>query len=401
MPTDNGQTARYERGSDQGDFVSELDPTAMLQPAATRVRDPVTGRSVWLAGMIQNARPKGDDLVYDLHFTEEHGLHDRKAIPQAIEGNLRQLGFAGKVYAMHAGAPPRMPGGGGAAPAGGRAPGKKDPVPGMSGPGMGPHGGPIQKKPLDGVRHIIAVASGKGGVGKSTVSANLATALARLGHAVGLLDADIYGPSVPTMMGATSKPIADQSTRKILPVTAHGVKCLSMGQLVDPEEAMIWRGPMVMGAVRQFLQDGDWSGTDYLIIDLPPGTGDAQLTLIQAVELSGAIIVTTPQEVALADAVRGITMFRKLDVPLLGVVENMAWYELPDGTRDHVFGEDGGKRTAERYDTELLGQIPLQSALRASGDAGTPAALRDDGLGQAFTDLARRVVDKVPLEVSS
>lgn len=374
--------------------MSEIDPTSLLQPAATQVRDPVSGRSVWLAGMVKNPRPKGPDLIYDLHFSDAHGLDARQAIPQAIEEGLRRLGFEGKVYAMPAGSPPRMGGQGGH-----QARGKADPVKGMSGPGMQPHGGPIQKKPLEGVKHIIAVASGKGGVGKSTISTNLAVALARLGHAVGLLDADIYGPSVPTMMGADQRPMVDPATRRILPVEAHGVRCLSMGHLVDPEEAMIWRGPMVMSAVRQFLQDATWAGTDYLVIDLPPGTGDAQLTLIQAVELSGAVIVTTPQPVALADAVRGITMFRKLEVPLLGVVENMAWYELPDGTRDHVFGRDGGKEVAERYGTELLGQIPLQSSLREAGDVGVPAALQDGPLGQAFAALARRVVEQVPVDV--
>jgi ATP-binding protein involved in chromosome partitioning len=370
-----------------------LDPATLLQPAATRVRDPVSGRSVWLAGMVRNVRTKGMDLVYDVHFLAEHGVTDRQAITAAIEENLRGLGFRGKVYAMPAGAPPRMQVQG-AAPKPAR--GHQDPVKGMSGPGMGAHGGPIQKKPIEGVRHIVAVASGKGGVGKSTVASNLAVALARQGHSVGLLDADIYGPSVPTMMKVHERPLADPTTRKILPIPAHGVRCLSMGMLVDPEEAMIWRGPMVMGAVRQFLQDADWTGTDYLLIDLPPGTGDAQLTLIQAVDLSGAIIVTTPQPVALADAIRGITMFRKLEVPLLGVIENMAYYELPDGTRDYVFGKDGGLHTAQRYDTELLGQIPLRSSVRQASDDGTPAALGSGPDADAFARLAARVAEKLP-----
>jgi ATP-binding protein involved in chromosome partitioning len=376
--------------------MSDLDPTALIEPAATRVRDPVSGRSVWLAGMVQNVRTKGADLVYDLHFTAEHGVADRQAIQAAIEQNLRGLGFGAKVYAMPAGAPPKMAAGRPSAPAG--QPRKPDPVKGMSGPGMGPHGGPIAKKPVEGVRHVVAIASGKGGVGKSTVSTNLAIALHRLGASVGLMDADIYGPSVPTMMGAHARPLADAASKKILPIPAHGIRTLSMGQLVDPEEAMIWRGPMVMGAVRQLLQDADWSGCDYLLIDLPPGTGDAQLTLIQAVDLAGAVIVTTPQPVALADAIRGITMFRKLDVPLLGVVENMAYYELPDGTRDYVFGRDGGVRVAERYDTPLLGQIPLRSSLREAGDAGVPAALGDSAEAEAFLDVARKIAARLPVE---
>jgi len=262
---------------------------------------------------------------------------------------------------------------------------------------MGPHGGPVQKKPIPGVHHVIAVASGKGGVGKSTVASNLAIALHRLGHSVGLLDADIYGPSVSIMMNAHERPLVQPGARKILPIDAYGVRCLSMGMLVDPEEAMIWRGPMVMGAVRQFLQDAAWDGCDYLVIDLPPGTGDAQLTLIQAVDLAGAVIVTTPQEVALGDAIRGITMFRKLGVPLLGLVENMAYYELPDGTRDPVFGEGGGKRIAARYQTECIAEIPLRTAIRKAGDQGLPAALGDDSTAAIFRQLAARVAGQLPV----
>jgi ATP-binding protein involved in chromosome partitioning len=243
---------------------------------------------------------------------------------------------------------------------------------------------------------VIAVASGKGGVGKSTVSTNLAVALRRLGHAVGLLDADIYGPSVPIMMNVHVKPMLDQDTRRILPVVSYGVRCLSMGMLVDADEAMIWRGPMVMGALRQFLQEARWDGLDYLVVDLPPGTGDAQLTLIQAVDLAGAVVVTTPQEVALGDAIRGITMFRKLEVPLLGLVENMAYYELPDGTRDYVFGEGGGARVAQRFETDLLGQVPLRSAIRQGGDQGLPAALGQGPDAEVFLQIAKQIAQKLP-----
>lgn len=368
--------------------MSATDPTVLLQPAATKVRDPVSGRSVWLAGMVRNPRMKGDgDMAFDLHFQAAHSPDDRRAIIEAIEANLRAEGFEGKVYALHAGEVPK------ARPRPQAKP--RDPVPGMSGPGMQPHGGPIQKMKLEGVRHIVAVTSGKGGVGKSTVSTNLAVALQAEGLQVGLLDADIYGPSVPTMMNIHQRPMMEPQSKKILPISSYGVRCLSMGMLVDPEQAMIWRGPMVMSAVRQFLRDARWDGIDVLLIDMPPGTGDAQLTLIQAVDLSGAVIVTTPQPVALADAVRGISMFRKLEVPLLGLVENMAWYELPDGTRDHVFGEGGGVVTAQRYDTELLGQIPLRSAIRQGGDDGVPVALDDGPSGKAFQAIARRLVQKL------
>ena len=364
--------------------MPEVDPVALIEPAATRVRDPVSGRSVWLAGMIKGHKVTAGGLQLQVAWHEDHEPSDRTAIEEALRLNLGQLGFAGKVLVLPADT---------AASAKPAAP-QKDKVPGMSGPGMGPHGGPIEKKQLDGVKKVIAVASGKGGVGKSTVATNLAIGLQQLGFSVGLLDADVYGPSVPKMMNVHSRPIVDDQKR-IVPVNSYGVKCISMGMLVDAQEAMIWRGPMVMSAIRQFLQQTRWLGTDYLIVDLPPGTGDAQLTLIQAVEIHGAVIVTTPQDVALADAVRGITMFNKLEVPLLGLVENMAYYELPDGTKDFVFGDGGGVRLAQEYHTDLLGQIPLQTRIRKGGDQGLPAALGDGG--EIFRAIAKAVAEKLPL----
>lgn len=359
------------------------DPLSLLEPAATRVRDPLSGRSVWLAGIVRNARVEGETLKFDLFFKPEHTRDDRRAIEAAVVANVRSLGFGGEVLPvakMEGGPQPRRP----------------DAVPGMSGPGVMPHGGPIQKKALPGVKHLIVVASGKGGVGKSTVSTNLAVALQKLGYPTGLLDADIYGPSLPKMMNTTQRPMATADQR-IIPVMSYGVRCLSMGLLVPEEEAMIWRGPMVMGVLRQLLQDAEWGELDYLVVDLPPGTGDAQLTLIQATTIAGAIIVTTPQDVALADAIRGITMFRKLEVPLLGVVENMSYYELADGGRDYVFGEGGGRRVAEKYGTELLSEVPLRTALRRSGDQGVPAALGLDATAATFLDLARKISAKLPV----
>ncbi|MEZ4318710.1 MAG: Mrp/NBP35 family ATP-binding protein [Myxococcota bacterium] len=371
--------------------MADIDPLKLVEPAATRVRDPVSGRSVWLAGLLKEPRlTSGGSLELGVAWDEDHTAEDRRSIEEALRANLGQLGFQGKVLFLPAGAPQA------AKPA---AP-KKDPVPGMSGPGMGPHGGPIEKQKLPGVKYIVAVASGKGGVGKSTVSVNLAIALQKLGYSVGLLDADVHGPSVPRMMNVHSRPIVDPD-KKIVPVNSYGVRCISMGMLVDEAEAMIWRGPMVMSAIRQFLQQTRWTGTDYLIVDLPPGTGDAQLTLIQAVEISGAVIVTTPQDVALGDAIRGITMFQKLDVPLLGMVENMAYYLLPDGTKDFVFGEGGGLKVAERYGTDVLAQIPLRTAIRKGGDKGLPAALdgaRDDSdTASIFEALAKSVAAKLPV----
>jgi len=255
---------------------------------------------------------------------------------------------------------------------------------------MQAHGGPFVKKPIDGVKHVIAVASGKGGVGKSTVSTNLAVALSQSGLSVGLMDADIYGPSLPTMMNIQGKPIANEH-KKIIPLTAYGIQCMSMGFLVPEKEAIIWRGPMVMGAVRQFIHEVQWGELDVLVIDLPPGTGDAQLTMIQTVPLSGAVVVTTPQKVAVVDAERAITMFNKLDVPVLGIIENMAWLEMPDGTKMHPFGSGGGQATAEAYDVPLLAQVPFDQRICEGGDKGIPAASRGDGPGGAFIEVAEAV----------
>ncbi|MCP4808399.1 MAG: Mrp/NBP35 family ATP-binding protein [Proteobacteria bacterium] len=266
----------------------------------------------------------------------------------------------------------------------------------MSGPGMQAHGGAVELQAIPGVKHVIAVASGKGGVGKSTVAVNLAVGLAAQGYLVGLLDADIYGPSLPLMMSVDGKPVANEQ-KKIIPLMAYGVKCMSIGFLADPGEPIIWRGPMVMGVIRQFLQQVAWAPVDYLIVDLPPGTGDAQLTMIQNVPISGSVIVTTPQEVALLDARRGVQMFRKLDVPVLGVVENMAWMDAPDGTRMHPFGEGGGKRMAREFEVEVLAEVPLDAAIRMGGDRGSPAALDTDAVATVFRSLATKVAEALPV----
>ncbi len=356
---------------------------AILEPAATRVRDPRTGRSVWMAKLIQSAKLTDNALEFTLRTTSAYTDDDRERIDKGLRGQIEQTGWRGKLVIHHevGGAPAPAP-----APSAAAKP--SDPVRGMSGPGMQAHGGPIQKKTLPGVGHVIAVASGKGGVGKSTVATNLAVALRREGLRVGMMDADIYGPSLPTMLGVSGKPFANED-KKIVPLEAHGIKCMSIGFLVEEDEPIIWRGPMVMGVVRQFLQDVDWDPIDVLIIDLPPGTGDAQLTMIQAVDLSGAVIVTTPQKVAVLDAVRGVEMFRKLDVPVLGVVENMAWVDLPDGSRMTPFGEGGGQATADRFEVPLLAQIPLITAIREGGDGGKPVALGDGPGATPFRTIAR------------
>jgi ATP-binding protein involved in chromosome partitioning len=245
------------------------------------------------------------------------------------------------------------------------------------------------------VRNAIAIASGKGGVGKSTVSVNLAVALAKSGARVGLLDADIYGPNIPTMMGVNKLPPA--SPDKLIPAESHGVQIMSIGFLVKPDQPLIWRGPMLHSAIRQFLTDVAWDELDYLIIDLPPGTGDAQLSLAQSLPLSGGVIVTLPQQVSLDDALRGLEMFRQLNVPILGVVENMSYLELPDGTRMDIFGTGGGKRLAEQTGVPFIGAIPMDPAVREGGDSGYPVILSqpDSPVAQAMMAIAEDLAAKV------
>jgi len=244
------------------------------------------------------------------------------------------------------------------------------------------------------VRHVIAVASGKGGVGKSTTAVNLALALRAQGQRVGILDADIYGPSLPTLLGLHGKPRMAEG-RKLRPMDAFGLRAMSMGLLVDAETAMIWRGPMVVSAITQMLTDVDWGALDILVVDMPPGTGDAQLALAQGTALAGAVIVSTPQDLSLIDARRGITMFRKVDVPILGIVENMAHFICPDcGAQHAIFGEGGARAEAARLNVPFLGMVPLTMALRHASDAGQPIVARDpDGaLGQAYQAIARGVL---------
>jgi ATP-binding protein involved in chromosome partitioning len=262
---------------------------------------------------------------------------------------------------------------------------------------------PVISGSLTGVRNIIAVASGKGGVGKSTVAVNLAVALAKSGASVGLLDADVYGPSIPKMFGIEGeKPvIRKEGNREIMaPIEKYGVKILSLGFFVNPEDALVWRGPMATNALKQLINLGDWGKLDYLLIDLPPGTGDIHLTLVQEVAVTGAVIVSTPQQVALADVIKGIAMFsgEKINVPVLGLIENMAWFtpaELP-GNKYYIFGKEGCKMLAEKLGIELLAQIPLVQSICENGDAGRPSVLNEnDPAGKAFELLALNLVAQI------
>jgi len=245
------------------------------------------------------------------------------------------------------------------------------------------------------IRNAIAVGSGKGGVGKSTVSVNIAVALAKAGARVGLMDADIYGPNTPTMLGVDKLP--PPNGQRLIPAEAFGLKMVSMGLLVKPGEPLIWRGPMLNSAIRQFLGDVEWGELDYLIIDLPPGTGDAALSLAQALPLSGAVVVTLPQLVSLEDASRGLNMFKKLEVPILGIIENMSYLDLPDGSRMDLFGAGGGEKLAQSTETSFLGQLPIDQKVRIGSDTGKPIvdSHPDSVVAQAFTQIAQNIAAKV------
>lgn len=253
-----------------------------------------------------------------------------------------------------------------------------------------PQAGPVK---VSGVDRILAIASGKGGVGKSTVSSNLAVALARQGRRVGLLDADIYGPSQPRMMGVNKRP-GSPDGKTIIPLQAHGVTMMSIGLMMDPAKAVVWRGPMLMGALQQMLGQVAWGELDVLIVDLPPGTGDVQLTLCQKTELTGAIVVSTPQDVALLDARKALDMFNTLKTPVLGLIENMSTYICPKcGHEAHIFGHGGVAAEAERIGVPFLGALPLDLDTRLAGDSGTPIAAGDSAMADAYAVLARRLVD--------
>ena len=250
---------------------------------------------------------------------------------------------------------------------------------------------------LPGVKNIVAIASGKGGVGKSTTAVNLALALAAEGAKVGILDADIYGPSQPMMMGITGRPESEDG-KSMMPLANYGVEVMSIGFLVDEDQAMIWRGPMATQALDQLLRQTNWGDLDYLLVDMPPGTGDIALTLSQRVPLTGAVIVTTPQDIALIDAKKGLTMFEKVGVPILGIVENMAVYCCPNcGHTEHIFGADGGKRMAEQFKVDHLGSLPLNLSIRQQADEGRPTVVADpDGeIAALYKTVARTVAVKI------
>ncbi len=364
--------------------VTEQD----VQQALRSVKYPGFTRDIVSFGIVKQIRVEGDRVGVDLAPTADNPAVSG-AIEQAVRQALAALPGVAEVIVR------------GAKPAGG-SPGLR-----MAGTAARPSaaaGGALDSGLIPEVRHTVAVASGKGGVGKSTVAVNLAAALARGGDAVGLLDADIYGPSIPLMMGVRERARLNREGRRLEPFERHGVRFMSLGFLVEPEAAVIWRGPMVMKAIEQLLRDVEWGRLDVLVVDLPPGTGDAQLTLSQKVRLAGAVIVTTPQDVALADAIKGVNMFRKVDVPILGIVENMAYFECPHcNERSEIFGHGGGRREAERMGVPFLGEIPLDPEIRSGGDQGRPivATNPDSPQTAAILEIARQVRAALPGDAGS
>jgi len=349
-----------------------LYPQLILE-ALAHVRYPGTGKDIVSSGMVQdNIRIDGNKVSFSIIFEKPNDPFAKSVVKAAEQAIMTYIGedvdIKGNITAEM----------------------KEIPQPKAS---------PV----LPNVKNIIAVFSGKGGVGKSTVSSNLAIALAALGYKVGLLDADIHGPSMPKMFGVEdARPMTDEIDGKqvLIPIEKYGVKLLSIGFFVDPNNALVWRGSMASNALKQLITEAYWGDLDYFVMDLPPGTGDIQLTLVQTLGITGAVVVTTPQDVALADARKGINMFigEKVNVPVLGLVENMAWFtpaELPEN-KYYIFGKDGGKRLADEMNVPLIGQIPLVQSIREHGDAGKPIACEEDSItGMAFRELAQKVVDRV------
>lgn len=354
--------------------ISDSDIMAVL----ARVKDPVRQQDIVTLGMVSGLQVEQGNVTFLLVVDPKNGAA-LEPLRQAAESAVMGLPGVRKVTAILTAE---------RALANENAPASKRPA-------------PQTLREMPAVRHIIAVASGKGGVGKSTVAVNLALALRRMGLSVGLMDADIYGPSMPRMLNIHEKPVVGEN-KKLIPISTYGIKVMSMGFMVDEAAPMIWRGPMIQSAVRQFLEDVDWADTssgrrtdlDVLVVDMPPGTGDAQLTLVQKVPLTGAIIVSTPQDIALIDARKGLAMFQKTNVPILGIIENMSYYCCPQcGSRSEIFGHGGARAEAEKMNVPFLGEIQLHPVIRSLSDAGTPVVVErpDSHEARPYIDIAAQL----------
>lgn len=349
-------------------MVSEEQVIAALKG----VRYPGLSRDIVSFGFVKDIRVEGSDVFFTLRFQTDNPDVGTQ-IAREAEERVKSLPGVGVVNVSSDIT---------------QRPSQPNAAAGMAAP----------SKVLPSVKYKIAVASGKGGVGKSTVSTNLALALRSLGLRVGLLDADIYGPSQQMMLGIEGRPTVDETDEKIIPMERHGVKTMSLGLITDPDTPVIWRGPMVMKALEQFLVDVKWGELDVMVIDLPPGTGDAQLTLTQRVPLTGAVVVTTPQDVALIDARKGLAMFRKVNVPVIGIVENMSYFICRHcGEREEIFGHGGGKKTAGMLGVPFLGEVPIDPKVVVGGDTGEPIVSLDpqSPASEAFMTLARYVVSDI------
>ncbi len=339
--------------------------------ALTKIKDPDLHRDIVSLGFVKKVELTDNRLDVEIQLTTPACPVRDEMKTQAVE-EIRKLGFNGHINVTMTSQ-------------------------------VASQSNQVREEILPGVKNTIAVASGKGGVGKSTIAVNLAAALSREGAKVGLVDADVYGPSIPLMLGVTERPQTeriDEKRFKIYPVEKFGIKMMSIGFLVDTETPMIWRGPMASGAVKQFLTDVVWEDVDYMIFDLPPGTGDVQLTLVQTIPLTGAVIVTTPQDVSLADVRRGVRMFQKVNVPILGIIENMSYFVCSHcGQREEIFSYGGGRKTAEKFGVPFLGEIPIYTPIRIGGDTGKPIVLMEPESEQAqiILNVARHLAAQVSI----
>ncbi|NBB71815.1 MAG: P-loop NTPase [Alphaproteobacteria bacterium] len=363
--------------------MSAIDREAVLA-ALRRIRPPDAEQDIVTAGLVTGLVVKDSNVGFAIEVAPEEG-EAFEPVRKAAEAAVRELAGVTSVTAVltaERAGPPE-----GAAPSRPTSPSQEAAAQ-----------APRQRPLAEGVGAIVAVASGKGGVGKSTTAVNLAMGLARLGLRTGLLDADIYGPSLPRMAGLSGRPPAAPDGQKLAPLVAHDVKVMSMGFLVDEDAPMIWRGPMVQSAIQQMLGDVAWGELDVMVVDLPPGTGDAQLTMAQRVPLAGAVIVSTPQDIALLDVKKAVNMFRKVDVPILGIVENMSYFCCPNcGHRTDIFAYGGARTTAAAMEVDFLAEVPLDPVIRELSDSGRPVVVADPDTAQAqaYMELARNVVDRL------